>query len=144
MPSVHKNIKANANTVWRWLSVPELMREWIPSVSEFRTADGAAMKKGSHLVFTARGRKRSSTVSEFVPMKLLTLSSVQGPFHADYHYRLLSGPGHCTVFLEINCNARGLARALAPLVRYAMWRVEKNQLDLLEQAIAGSYNASSG
>ncbi len=144
MPSVTRIVKADASTIWRWLTVPELMRQWMPGITDLRSEDGAPIDEGSRLLFTARGQQRSTTVTEFEPERALTLRSLQGSFAADYRYLVDSSINHCKVTLDIHCGATGVARLMAPLVRVAAWLTDKSQMEHLAAVIEADQSRIRG
>ena len=132
MYETKQEIAADNAAVWRVLTVPELMRHWIRSVEELRTEDGAPLRLGSRLLFTARGGEHASEVTVFEPGAGLTLCSKQGPFTATYRYELASRNSGCVASLRIDCEATGVAKLLSPLIKWLMWRTDRGQLDAIK------------
>ena len=143
MPSVTQEIEADADTIWRWLTVPELMNQWISSVADLRSEDGAELDRGSRLLFAARGQVHYSTVVEFATARALTLRSTQGPVTADYRYRIDERMGHCEVTLDIDCRASGVIRVLMPAIRIAAWLTDRGQIQRLKALIESQRGRTS-
>lgn len=135
MFSTTELIEADVSTVWRHLTVPELMGRWMRSVSGHRTRDGAPLEHRSELIFYARGRERSSEVISFEENRIFTLRSVQGSFTAVYSYELHPASGTTSATLQVECGATGLSRVIAPIIRQLMWLTDGGQLKLLKRAV---------
>lgn len=103
-------IRDDAKTIWRHLTVPELVARWMSSVEELHTEDGRPLHRGSAYVFTAAtGARARGTVVECEPGRLIALQSVQAGFTATYRYRILPNGDGCRVTLEADCSASGPA-----------------------------------
>lgn len=135
MRSTFVEINADASTVWRWLTVPELMSRWMHSIQELRADDGATLKLGSTLVFEARGREHMSTITEFVPREAMTLTSTQGPVTADYRYAIDESDDCCVVLLTIDCRTAGWARAIGPLIGLLAWLTDRGHVENLKRLV---------
>lgn len=135
MPSAALVVRADAATIWRWLTVPELMNRWMHSIENLRTEDGASLCQDTILRFVARGREHTTRVTEFEPERALSLRSIQGPITADYRYLIDGTDDPCFVTLSIDCRATGPARLIAPLIRIAAWHTDKGQIQRLKSAV---------
>ena len=128
-------IKASAEEVWRYLTVPELMTAWMPGVENIRTQDGGVLVQGAVLEFETRGKTRTSVVDKLTPQTSLVLTSTQGSLVATYRYELQPAAGAIRLSLGIECSAMGAMRLLAPLVGRLIWMSDKSQPDRLKQAL---------
>jgi hypothetical protein len=86
---------------------------------------------GTRLVFTARGRDRSSEITELDPGRSITLRSVQGGVTADYRYTVEPDGDATRLTLVADVATRGPWRLLAPVIRTAIRRTDAGQLDAL-------------
>ena len=133
---VEETINAPIEIVWAHMTNPVKMAQWMGSVDAMRTADGAPLAAGSKLIFSARGKERSSTVDRFEPQSAMTLVSTQGPVTAEYEYRIVSsGDESTTVALRANCTARGVFRLFLPLLKPMIRRADGNQLAQLKHLV---------
>ncbi len=99
----------------------------MPGVSALR-ADGP-LGVGTRLHFTARGRERSSDVTQVSPGEGLTLTSHVGPVSAHYRYVLTpqADPSMTRLDLMADVEAAGLMKLLAPVIRKAIAREDSVQ-----------------
>ncbi|MEM8959838.1 MAG: SRPBCC family protein [Acidobacteriota bacterium] len=110
------HIASTPETVWRHLTVPELMERWMAGAELLRTKDGGALHDGTELLFITRNNEQRSRVVSFEPRTLLGIRSTQGPFTATYHYRLTPNGTGVHLALEAECTASGLARFAMPVI----------------------------
>ena len=127
-----ERIEAPAGHVWRYLTDPGLMNEWMPGVDAVRTASGGALESGAQVYFSARGAERRAAVIDFEAGRRIVLQSEQGPFTATYRYGLRPDGDTTVVDLEAHCVATGLARLVAPVIRSLIRRSDQNQLTALK------------
>ena len=132
-------IRRDATTIWRHLTVPELMARWMSSVKELRSEDGQPLQRGSTYVFTAAtGAHSRAQVVECDPERLIALRSVQAGFTATYRYGIQPNGDGCRVTLEANCSASGFARLLAPLIRPLIRRTDGDQVREIKRIVESS------
>ena len=129
---VAEHIDAPVAHVWRYLTEPGLMNEWMTGIESVRTEHGRALESGMRLYFSARGTERSSAVVDFETERCIALQSKQGPFTATYRYGLRPDGEATVVELEADCVATGIARIIAPVVRSLIRRSDQNQLTALK------------
>ena len=131
-----ETIHSPIEIVWGHMTDPVKMAQWMGSVEAMRTADGAPLAAGSKLIFSARGKERSSTVDRFEPRRAMTLVSTQGPVTAEYEYRIVNdGDESTTVALQANCTARGVFRLFLPLLKPMIRKADGNQLAQLKRLV---------
>ncbi len=139
--AVAERIDAAPAKVWHYLTDPALMITWMNGIEAMRSDDGGPLRKGGTLVFTARGKERSSTVIELQREHAMTLRSTQGPVTATYRYRMKpDGDANQGVrmTLEADCRARGPALLFMPLINLMIRRVDSGQLKALKSLVEGS------
>jgi uncharacterized protein YndB with AHSA1/START domain len=123
-----------ADQVWAALTDWDTAAGWL-GVDQVR-APGAT-EVGARLQFTARGRERTSEITELDPGRALTLRSVQGGVTADYRYTLEPDGGATQLTLVADVVARGAWRPLGPVIRTAIRRTDAGQLDALAGVLDG-------
>lgn len=133
--SVEETIDAPRETVWRYMTDPATMPDWMAGIENMRLADGQSMGEGAELLFAARGADRRSTVATFAPPETLVLRSVQGPVTATYRYTLTADGAVTRASLQANCAAKGWMRLVMPLLRSMIRRVDGGQLKALRDAM---------
>lgn len=128
--------------VWRHLSEPALLAEWMTGCEDFRTLDGGPVKAGSRMVYKARGSERTAEVVAFEAGRRIDLRSSQGGFTATYGYGLEpdgpdGGPdgGASRVTLAADCAATGPIRLLAPFLKPLIRKADQGQLARLRTAV---------
>lgn len=109
--------------------VPDVWREltgwvWLPEVVRH---DGATV------TFRARGRERTSAVTEVTPGTAVTVESVQGAVTARYAYRLEPVGEGTRVSLVADVVTRRSAGLLGPLVRAVIRHTDRTQLEKLRE-----------
>ncbi len=127
--------------VWRHLSEPTLLAEWMTGCEGFRTVDGGPVAAGSRLLYSARGGERTAEVVAFESGRRIDLHSAQGGFTATYSYGLApdgaeGGASH--VSLSADCTASGPIKLLAPLLKPLIRRADQGQLARLRAAVEKS------
>lgn len=121
-----------ADAIWSALTTPEEMATWMGEVTNLTTEDGGALRMGSKIRFTTRGKQVQSRVIAFEPNRRLSLRAQQGPVQAVYTYEL-HGAGPVRVTHDIECRVRGLLGPLRPLIARMLRRTDGGQLDRLER-----------
>jgi uncharacterized protein YndB with AHSA1/START domain len=129
-------ISAPPETVWRVLTDFPHGDTWLPGTADLRL-DGE-LRSGATLHFTARGKPRSSTVTEVSAGRLLTLTSTQGPVTAAYAYTLAPAGAGTRIDLVVDVAVTGPLRLLAPVIRAAVARQDGGQLERLTGAVAAN------
>lgn len=123
-----------ADQVWDTLVDWDSAQHWMRDV-EWLKADGTT-QVGTRLTFRSRGKDRPSTIADLEPGRAILLRSQQGGVTADYHYRLHSIDESTTrVELTAACATRGAWSLVGPLLRAAMRRADRSQLDDLKRHI---------
>ncbi len=129
------NLSLPADAIWSALTTPEEMATWMGDVTNLTTEDGGALRMGSKIRFTTRGKQVESKVIAFEPNRRLSLRAQQGPVQAVYTYEL-HGAGSVRVTHDIECHVRGLLGLLRPLIARTLRRTDGGQLDRLERHLA--------
>ncbi|WP_136660168.1 SRPBCC family protein [Nitratireductor sp. XY-223] len=130
--TAREHIDRSVADVWAALTDWNNAPRWMPGVENLQAHGETA--NGTLLTFRARGKERPASIAAYEPGRSLVLRSVQGKVTADYTYVLQECPGGRTlVTLVAECRAGGLLwRAAFPLLRFAMKRVDGNQLSNLK------------
>jgi carbon monoxide dehydrogenase subunit G len=115
------------DAVWARLIDWESAARWMPGVEALR-ADGPTAP-GTELIFTARGKQRTSEIVALDPGRTIKLRSVQGGVIADYLYACAGNGDGTLVSLVADCRMSGPVRLLGPLIRTAIRRTDSRQLD---------------
>lgn len=136
--AVEERIEAPPGVVWRHLTEPVSMSQWMAGIDGIRSRDGGPLKAGSELLFQARGKERTSQVVTFNPERAISLRSVQGGFTATYKYGVRADGAATVVTLEADCVAAGLAKIIAPLLRPMIRKADSGQLAALKKAVETS------
>jgi uncharacterized membrane protein len=119
-----------ADQVWRVLTDWSRAPEWMPGVAAVRV-------DGDTLRFTARGRERTSEITDVRPGSAVTLTSVQGGVRAAYTYTV--SPGEVTtVTLAATLSIAGPWRLAAPALRALVRRTDGGQLVAFKRVVEGS------
>ncbi|MDQ4137894.1 MAG: SRPBCC family protein [Actinomycetota bacterium] len=116
-------------TITDWSKAPE----WMPGTSSFRLE--GALRPGAVLHYTARGKERTSTVTDVVTNSSLTLESTVGKVHAAYTYVLSPVAGGTRVDLSADVRTSGAMRLLDGVIRRAIAKEDSSQLDRLKPLI---------
>lgn len=114
--AVHVSVPLPIDEVWERLTRWSEAHRWMPGISSLRSEGPTGV--GTRLVFGARGREREAVISRWVPGREVAVRSVQGPVTADYRYT-------CTPGDEVT---NWSARPLAPVIRLAVRRADRHQL----------------
>ena len=123
-----------ANQVWEALVDWDSAQNWMRDV-EWLRADGAT-EVGTRLTFRSRGKDRPSTIAGVEPGQSILLRSQQGGVTADYHYNVEAVDEATTnVELTAECATTGAWRIVGPLLRAAMRRADRGQLDNFKRHI---------
>jgi uncharacterized protein YndB with AHSA1/START domain len=88
---------------------------------------------GTRLVFTARGRERTSEITALDPGRSITLRSRQGGVVADYTYGVEPRGGGSLLTLVADVRTSGAWALAGPAIRAAIRRSDSGQL----RALAG-------
>jgi uncharacterized protein YndB with AHSA1/START domain len=126
-------IDAAPDAVWQVLTDFPHAGRWLPGTTDLRL-DGD-LRPGAVLHFTARGKPRTSVVSDLADGRLLTLTSAQGPVTAAYTYTVQAAGSSTRVDLTVGLAVTGMLRLLAPLIRTAMVKQDGGQLERLRTAV---------
>lgn len=129
-------IDAGPDEVWRTLVDWEAAPRWMGGVEAIAVDGPTAV--GAQVTFTARGRERHSEIVEVEPGRRVVLRSTQGPVTADYTYEVAGDAPATTVTLLADCAVAGPMTVLAPLLRRAMARTDRDQLDHLRDVLEGA------
>jgi len=113
--------------VWARLIDWDVAARWMPGVDALRAHGPTAV--GTELVFTARGRQRTGRIAALEPGRSITLRSSQGGVTADYAYACARHGEGTRVTLVADCRTTGPVRMLAPVIRSAIRRADRGQLD---------------
>jgi uncharacterized protein YndB with AHSA1/START domain len=120
-----------ADQVWQVLTDWSRAPEWMPGVA-------AARVDGDTLRFTARGRERTSEITDLRPGTSVTLTSVQGGVRAAYTYEVAAAGPATTVTLVATLATSGPWRLAAPMLRVLVRRADGGQLTALKRVIESS------
>ncbi len=118
--------------VWRQLTDWPSAAGWL-GVEDLR-ADGSTAV-GTRLTFRARGREQHSEITAVDPGRFVVLRSVQGGVTADYRYSVEPAGAGSTIILDADVSTSGAVRLLAPVIRAAIRRADRSQLDRLAEAL---------
>jgi carbon monoxide dehydrogenase subunit G len=111
---------------WKHLIDWRNAAQWLPGVETIQSAEAPAV--GSRIVFVARGKERSSTITALEPGRAVTLESTQGGVTATYRYTIEpSDPAGAVLRLRIECDVRGPLRLIAPVIRSAIRKTDGAQ-----------------
>jgi hypothetical protein len=98
---------------------------------------------GTRVVFTVRGRERTSEIVAVDPGRSVTLRSVQGGVTADYTYTCAPDGRGTRVTLVATCRISGRTRLLGPVVRTAIRRADSGQLEAFAREVADPAHRSA-
>lgn len=122
--------------VWARLVDWDGATRWMSGVDAMRAEGPTAV--GTELVFTTRGKQRSSKIAALDPGRSITLRSIQGGVTADYVYVCAPDGNRTRVSLVADCQMTGPVRLLGPVIRSAIRKADGGQLD----AFAGTFAAA--
>jgi carbon monoxide dehydrogenase subunit G len=114
------------DAVWARLIDWDNAARWMPGVEALH-ADGPTAT-GTTLVFTARGKQRTSEIAALDPGRSITLRSTQGGVVADYVYTCTRHGEGTRVRLVAGCRMTGPVRLLGPVIRAAIRKADSGQL----------------
>ena len=139
---VSQKISASPDVVWRHLTEPALMGVWMfGDEKSVRSVNEEALERGSLIVFKARGAERKSEVIEFEERERIALHSAQGSISATYVYDLVPERSGSFVTLKASCDAYGMGKLVAPIVRPLMRAADGKQLEALKKAVESAAKA---
>lgn len=130
------SINAPLEEVWNYfINLEENAANWMKGVQTMEKETSGEISAGTNYVFHARGKKHTSTVTEFVPKAKVTLTSVQGSFQADYTYSFSSENTNISkLTLIASCDARGVSRIFSPVIKMAIKKSDQDQVSLFKEA----------
>lgn len=137
--AAHAVVDRPVEEVWARLVDLDRAPAWMAGVDRLRVLGPVAA--GTAVVFTARGKDRTSTITDVSPGRSLTLRSVQGGVTADYVYTCAPltggrGAGATRVQLVARTRMTGPVRLLGPVVRAAIRRADRGQVDAFARELA--------
>jgi carbon monoxide dehydrogenase subunit G len=116
-----------ADAVWGQLTNWDDATRWMPGVDALCAHGPTAT--GTTLVFTTRGKERTAQIATVDPGRSVTLRSVQGGVTADYVYSCAPLGDATRVSLVADCRITGPARLIGPVIRSAIRRADRRQLN---------------
>jgi uncharacterized protein YndB with AHSA1/START domain len=123
-----RTVRLPPQEVWRQLTDWPTAAGWL-GVEDLR-ADGPTAV-GTRLAYRARGREQHSEITAVDPGRSVVLRSVQGGVTADYRYAVEPAGTGALVTLAADVRTRGPVRLLGPVIRAAIRRADRSQLDRL-------------
>jgi uncharacterized protein YndB with AHSA1/START domain len=130
--TVSRTVDLPPEEVWRQLTDWPAAAGWL-GVDDLR-ADGPTAV-GTRLAFRARGRDQRSEITAVEPDRSVVLRSVQGGVTADYRYAVEPAGTGALVTLDADVRTRGAVRLLGPVIRAAIRRADRSQLDRLAEQL---------
>ncbi|MDQ0484061.1 SRPBCC family protein [Guptibacillus hwajinpoensis] len=129
-------INAPLEEVWNYfINLEENAPNWMKGIQAMGKETTGEIHQGTNYLFHARGKRHSSTVTEFVPKAKVTLTSVQGNFQADYTYSFSSeNTDHTKLTLNASCDARGMSMVFSPVIKMAIKKSDRDQVNLFKEA----------
>lgn len=128
-------IHASKEQVWRYFTnLEENGPDWMNGITSLENASSEELKEGTRYVFLARGKKHTTTITEFEPMKKVTMTSIQGKFRADYTYLFTGSDENTEVILVAKCEASGFSKILSPVIKIAIRKSDGGQLENFKKA----------
>ena len=121
-----QTIQASPTDVWNTLTDWSTASEWMPGVSDMRAAGATAV--GTELIFIARGKNRTSTVTALEPGRLITMSSTMPGVLADYTYALKPAGAGTAVSLVADVETSGPMKLMGKVIRSAIAKEDGVQL----------------
>lgn len=112
--------------VWARLVDWDEAARWMSGVEGLRAQGPTAV--GTKLIFSTRGKQRSSQIAALDPGRSITLRSTQGGVTADYVYLCVPDNGGTRVSLVTDCRMTGPVWLLGPVIRSAIRKAD-GQLD---------------
>lgn len=134
-------IAAPIGTVWATLTNWDHGPKWLPGVDSMHSSGPLA--EGTSLVFTARGKERTSRITECRPDTALTLVSAVGGVLASYRYTLEAlEPATTRAALVVDVATSGFMRLLGGVIRTAIAKEDHVQLLRLKHLVEQSSECS--
>ncbi|MDP5275646.1 SRPBCC family protein [Chengkuizengella axinellae] len=130
-------VNENIEEVWGFLiDMEENASKWMPNIPYMKKSSTGQVNNGTSFTFKARGKEQTSTITQFNPNEKFTLTSIQGDFRADYTYSLTKQADNTTkVSLVAKCEASGMMKMVAPLIKIAIKKADGGQLNTLKKVI---------
>jgi uncharacterized protein YndB with AHSA1/START domain len=128
-----REIDRPAEQVWARLTDWDRAAGWL-GVDSIR-ADGPTAV-GTTLLFTARGKERTSEIAALDPGRSITLRSRQGGVTADYTYGVEPTAAGSRVTLAADVVTNGAWALAGPMIRAAIRRTDAGQLDAFDRELA--------
>lgn len=114
-----ERLAVSPELAWEHLVDWDSAAQWMPGVDSLHAAGETTV--GTQLVFVARGKERSSTITACEPGRSVTLESAQGGVTATYHYAIEpSDSAGARMRLIVTCVVRGPVRLIAPIITSAI------------------------
>lgn len=112
-----------------FIQLDQYGENWMPGISSIKKSTAGPITTGTEFLFLTRGKEHLSTVTDFHEANQVTLTSVQGGFRADYVYHFKQTNDETTqVTLQASCEASGMAKLFAPVIRMAIKKADRGQL----------------
>lgn len=121
--------------VWDLVTDWSRAAEWWPRVLE--VTGPPTVEPGDTLTFSYQGKPASATIDVADRPRRLVLRRVNGPVSATFDYQLEPDSGSTTVELRVGLASEQALRVVAPLLRRALARTDRDQLDLLKRIAEG-------
>ena len=128
-------VKASPDEVFATLVDWERAPEWMAGIDSMAVTEGDG-GVGSTVTFRARGKDRTSAITEFEAGTSVTTVSTQGGITATYRYSVEPDGESAKITLRAQCVADGLLwKAASPLIATMMQRSDSGQPDALRRLI---------
>ncbi|MCF6137226.1 SRPBCC family protein [Pseudalkalibacillus berkeleyi] len=122
-------IDAKVDEVWGYfIQLEQNAPVWMNGIHKMEKETKGITEEGTVYSFDARGKKQTTTITKLDPMKLVTLTSIQGGFQADYTYAFSNGDDFTEMTLVAKCKANGLMKILSPMIKMAIKKSDQDQL----------------
>lgn len=133
--SISETIAASPAKVWAHLTDFENANVWMPRIKGLISISDGARGVGTHIDFDSSFRLDATEISVFEPEKELVLVAFMEGLEIIYTYRLSPHGDDTTITLSIHANAKGVWRAIKPLVMRGVKRTESKQLWKLRNVV---------
>ncbi len=133
--SANEQVNAPVHTVWAYLTEPNKLAKWMPSIENVHTANGEHTSPENPLMYRTGKKELFSPVVDYVPLVLIAYKSTRGSFSATYTYQIDADGDQTSVSLSAACEATGLMRLLQPLLKSAIAKADGNQLKMLKAVV---------
>ncbi len=130
------NIDLPIGDVWTLMTDWSLAPEWWPRVLDVEGP--LPVGPGDMLTFSYQGTPASAIVDVADEPSRLVIRRVSGSVEATFNYRLQAETDSTAVSLNAELVARHALRAVAPLLRRALARTDRGQMDLLKHLSEGT------